>query len=338
MQTQREQALAKSRLYHLLQQLYLDGVTSQSLPVVRALADLTVHLPSTTAADTDNSTALVDQMAATHQELFGFNLFPYESIFLEQEGLLGSALSEEVATAYRAVGYTPSPTAGAPDHIGEEVGILAHLCAAEADAWEDGREEIAQHMMHEQLRFLETHLLRWLTPCMTAIQRHDDPFFAQLSQITTELVADHYAGLSTQVAIEQKNSFATSDIPSSELLRDPQTSLKDIAHFLTTPINSGIFFSRYLVNRMGRNHRLPRGFGSREQMLTNLLRTAAQYDALPDLLTSMKLELQEWQQAYQLVLDGHPAVADFVQQWIDRVQMTQRLLVEIDVALVANES
>ncbi|MCB0064297.1 MAG: molecular chaperone TorD family protein [Caldilineaceae bacterium] len=325
-------ALARGRLYELCRQLYLEGVTVETAAVVKALPDFAAYLFPDQHETVDN---VLERTAATHQELFGFNLFSYESMFLENAGLLNGEGSDAVAAAYRAFGYAPTMRAGAPDHLGEELGALAHLCTAEADAWEDGNRAIAQRMQREERQFLQTHLLRWLYPCVTAIQRHEDPFFAYVATVTAELTAAHYAALVAVVPTETPVARPVWALPAPPtLLQDARTSLKDIAHFLITPVYSGIFLSRASINRLGRTQRLPRGFGSREQMLTNLLRTAAQYELLSALLGDLVQEFHLWQQTYQNVLTANAHLAEFVKPWLTRAGATVELLAEMDKTLM----
>jgi TorA maturation chaperone TorD len=317
-----QEALAHSRLYDLCRQLYLDGLTTKTLAIVQALPDLAEKLPSPVDADA---------VAAAYQELFAFNLFPFESIFLAQEGLLNSDHSAAVRAVYDAMGYQPAQRGGAADHLGAELGLLAHLCAAEADAWADGQAAIARRMQHEQWQFLQGHLLRWLAPCAVAIGRHDNPFFAELATITVALVAEHEDALTT--AWSAPLAWELPEPPA--LLADPKSSLHDIATFLITPAYSGFFLSRYIINQLGRHQRLPRGFGSREQMVTNLLRTAAQYEALPALLATLRAELLRWQMDYQALLAAHPTLTPFVQPWLRRSAETVTLLAAMDASIIA---
>ncbi len=338
-----DRALARSRLYQLCQQLYVDGLTTETLPTVMALPDLAAHVPHSAA---DRRTATADQLAANHQTLFGFQLFPYESIFLGTDGLLGGAISEAVRAAYTAAAHEPTGRAGAPDHLGEQLGLLAHLCTAEAEAWADEQLITAQRLQQTEHHFLRSHLLRWLVPCTTAIQRHADPFYTQLATITVALVANHYTSAATSTATSTATFTATAaDTPTTwtppappALLADSSTSLKDIVNCLTTPLHSGLFLSRHLIEQLGRAHRIPRGFGSRQQMLTNLLRTAAQYERLPALLQSLQDELLVWQQSYRALLAEQPLLAPFVQPWLARLRGTEELLNGIDMALLLQEN
>ncbi|MCB0120784.1 MAG: molecular chaperone TorD family protein, partial [Caldilineaceae bacterium] len=266
-------------------------------------------------------------------ELFGFNLFPYESMFLGDEQLLGTAIGEAVGQQYARLGYVPTQQAGALDHVGEELGVLAYLLAAEADAREDQRVAVVQRLQGEQRQFLEAHLLRWLAPFVIAVQRHVDRFYAEVATITLTLVAERYQTLvgrepaSPAEYIGATNGWQLPAPPT--LVTDPQTSLRDIAGFLTTPAYSGLYLSRYQINHLGRQLRLPRGFGSREQMMSNLLRTAAQYDAVPALVRGLRTEAVTWQEAYAAVDAAQPGLRPFTAPWLQRVQQTSAMLAEM---------
>jgi len=114
------------------------------------------------------------------------------------------------------------------------------------------------------------------------------------------------------------------DDPPADLLDDERTGLKDIARFLMTPAWSGLALSRDDIARLGRSAQLPRGFGDRTQMLTNLLRSAAEYDGLGAVLTRLDQQVDEWRAHYQLVeAEGAwtlDAVAAFWQARLDTTE------------------
>lgn len=328
------EALAQSRLYALCGQLYLEGLTIATITVVQALPDLAQALP--TVLD-------FDEAAAAHQDLFGFQLPIFESLFVTSEGLLGGATSDAVLAVYQRLGYTPTTRVGAADHLGEELLLLAHLCAAEADALTTGESAIAGRLQAAQRDFLEHHLLRWLAPCVVAIQRHTAavyapfypyaPFYTEVAAITHSLVATHYGTLS--IADVEPPPWQLAAPPA--LLDDPKTSLRDIAAFLTTPVYCGMFLSRGLINLLGRQHRLPHGFSSRTQMATTLLRTAAQYDAVPALLLALRTELATWHAHYTDMQRSAPRLARFWAPWLQRTVATMNLLSVMDTTLLSEE-
>jgi len=314
--------LARHHAYRLLSSLFLDGLTAVSLPTVQQIPQLGDTLPN----DIN-----LDATAATHQHLFGFNIFPYESIFLDPSGLLGGLATDAVLNSYSQAGFTPSPDSASPDHIGNELDMMAHLAGAEADAWEDDLPIVAENMQRLQREFLQSHLLRWLFPFVVTVQRQDDPFFAAVAQLTFELVSDHAQELG-QTGLQPKvtQDLSGLDLPiAPALMDDDKTSLRDIAEFIVTPPYSGVYLGRDDVGRLAREIELPRGFGGRDQMLLNLIRTAVQYKTIPTLIDNLRAELGEWSGEYTAVFAQYPHIAPFIAPWQTHCQQTDQLLTDI---------
>lgn len=313
-----ELAWARHHSYLLASRLFLDGLTTDLLPTLSQIAAFAAYLPSIFD---------VDEAAATHYELFGLNIFPYEAVFLESSTggsaiQLGGPATQRVERHLQQANY-PLPSGDvSPDHVGHELGLLAHLSAAEAGAWKAGRDEKARRIQLRQRDFLQAHLLRWLPALIQAINEHGQPFYIALSDLALQLVQDHALALplSETVAPFLQNNPAPS-------LQDEKTGLRRIARYLSTPSHSGIYLSRKAIGATARNLGLPRGFGGREQMLENLFRAAVQYDSLRPLLGTLDDNVLRWQDAYQQVF-----VADlqgYVQPWLARVTATHALLHEM---------
>ncbi|HFQ92410.1 MAG TPA: hypothetical protein ENK32_00240, partial [Anaerolineae bacterium] len=92
-----EIAQARSRSYQLLSRLFLQGVTPEILSMVQAAPELAAALPDPVD---------FDELAAVHYQLFGMNVFPYESIFLDDSGLLGGRVTDGVIRSYGRFGFT----------------------------------------------------------------------------------------------------------------------------------------------------------------------------------------------------------------------------------------
>lgn len=305
-------ALARQRAYQLLSRLYLAGVTADLLPYIRALPPLAATLPPIFAAD---------DAAAQYHQLFRYHLFPYESIFLDTTGLLGGQMTEAVLHSYHAAGLPGETDATSPDHLGHELALLAFLCAAEADAWADELPSQAARMQHQQQAFLATHLLRWLVPCMVAVQQTQEPFFVSLAGLTLSLAADHYAALPSQ---PEGAEWALPEAP--DLLADEKTSLRDLASYLMIPAYSGLYVGRETVARLARELHLPRGFGPGRQMLTNLLRAAGQYEGATPLFAALQSLVDQWLAVYAATAAELPSLAPFVAPWQARAAQTRQLL------------
>ncbi|MGB0386748.1 MAG: TorD/DmsD family molecular chaperone [Ardenticatenaceae bacterium] len=323
-------ALARHHTYMLLSRLYLEGLTEELLPYAQALPSLAATLPDSFEAD---------EAAADYQSLFGFNLFPYESIFLDPSGLLGGTMTERVANDYRQAGFAVRDGESA-DHIGNELAFLGFLSGAEADAWEDNLVGIALRMRHMARDFLQTHLLRWLPPFIIALQRQPHAFYARLADLTLDVVTTHLSAPANDLMEMMLPPFSDNippikpTIPSflpspPTLLTDENTSLKDIASYLISPPISGIYLARDDIVQLGRQQRLPRGFGKRQQILTNLLRVASQYDEWPTLLSSLQEQLEAWRAAYINYHLTHPHLAPFADVWLTRATRTCDVLEEM---------
>jgi len=308
--SQSQMALARSRSYALFGRLFLSGLMPDELPYVRAIPELAGTLPETVNED---------EAAADYQHLFGFNVFPHESIFLDPAGLLGGPVSESVLQSYTRAGYNAGMSSDNADHIGHELNCLAFLCGAEAGAWEDDRPDVARRMVVLQGEFLDQHLLDWLPALVLAIGQQKLPFYSALAALVLDLATSHRADPDQGPA----DDIILPEPP--DPLADEQAGLRDIVAYLLTPAYSGIYLARDDIGRLARQQTLPRGFGGRRLMLQNLLRSAANYDTLELLLQDLSELIKGWETAYgDMATD--PVLKPFVGAWRTRASGTLTML------------
>ncbi|MCP4360354.1 MAG: molecular chaperone TorD family protein [Chloroflexi bacterium] len=319
----KQAALARRRSYKLLSQLLSQGLTKETLPLVQAVSDLAGYLPERFN---------FDEAAAVHYQLFDFNLFPFETIFLDDSGLLGGRITESVAYSYHAFGFQVETAAHNPDHIRQELAALSFLCLAETDALAKGDGGTVVSHRRQQIKFLQHHLLRWLSPFVLAVQAQKDAFYTAVAHLTLALIYDHYQDLLSE--IERVPEAWTLPTP-PDFLADDKTGLKEIAAYFMMPAYSGIFVSRDNVGRLARQLNLPRGFGDRQQMLSNLMHTAVQYDLFPALLNGLETTITDWQKAYHATIVEMPLLEPFTAVWSARTQQTLRLLTHMQTQLKA---
>jgi TorA maturation chaperone TorD len=290
----RDESLARSRLYSLLAMLFLKGLTSETLPLVRQMPVLSDELPP----EID-----LEHAAADHFDLFQMEVPPFASVFLEPEVRLGGDVASAVARMYEVAGFQGEGSEGA-DHVATELTHLSTLCAA--DAWDS------------QGRFLLDHVTWWLPALIFSVRRGGYPFYQTLADVTLELVHDHAASFAGE------SHFRLPEPP--EVLERTSTSLKTIAEYLTTPVFSGLYLSRSEIAALARHSRIPRGFGSRSQTLANLLRSASEYDSLPDVLAALDKLVSEWEAFY---LDDMKTAS---LEWRKRLGRTKEMLKKMEAA------
>ena len=309
----RDILLARQHSYQLLGNLFLNGVGEENRPVLAQLPELAPHLPDPFDAD---------EMAATHQSLFGFNLLPYESVFLTPERVLGGHISDQLARQAGELHFQGGQSAQM-DHMGQQLLLLGYLCGAELNMLDRGEVREAALWGRAQADWLAQHLLAWLAPFCASLLNQGEPFFTAVGELTLSVLADHWRSVYNEMAPQIS-------LPAPpEILADEKAGLKEIGNFLMTPVYTGLLLTRDDLSRLGRQFRLPRGFGSREQMMTNLLRSAAQYDQILQLMTALAALLAESQARYDSWQAEWPNLTPFIAPWDERLANTMQLAHDI---------
>ena len=167
------------------------------------------------------------------------------------------------------------------------------------------------------------HLGRWIGALAVGLKRTPGihPFFTEVAALSAELIAEHRAGLSPKPP-----PWQLPEVP--DPLLDPQTRLADLAQHLCTPSLAGGVLSRGGLSRVGRATSVPKGFGSRALMLTNLLRSAAEFDHLGEVLDSLNADVHGW-------AEGHRTLNNPV--WATRAEQTSELLQRMKQAAESTE-
>lgn len=300
-------AQARAHTASLFSHVAAHGVTAVTLPTLRAIPDLASTLPNPFD---------FDLAASRHYALFGLNIYPHQSLFLGASGLLGGDESECLQESYAAGGYSLNVSLE-PDHLSQQLGYLAHLFTAEAEAWQDQLPMMVERIRTLQTDFLHQHLLRWLLPFTIAIRRSGDPFYTALTDLTLEFVLDSLPNATLAPA------FTLPAVP-----EEPPNGWKPLVHTLLIPAQSGLVLSREAIHQLARAHRWPHGFGDRFQMLVTLIESAASYDSETAVLQALYAHLAEWSAAYR-AYTHHPILGHMATVWAERTAVTQIRLQQI---------
>jgi hypothetical protein len=232
---------------------------------------------------------------------------------------MGGDATTSTIRDYRQIGFDTGSTAGSPDHIGHELAFLSFLNQAEARAHESKHPSQVALMQGHQRSFLDRHILRWLPPLVQAIRDQIHPFYGELARVTLETTVAHRAILGGTPPA----NFNLPEHPA--LLEDEKTGLKEIVAFLLTPAFSGIYLGRDDIGRLARGHSIPRGFGERRQMLASLMRSAANYGDLGQVLSSLQALVTAWENTYQeMATSSKPIVAAAI--WQKRASATAGMI------------
>lgn len=335
-----DQCRARGKTYAFLSQLYLQGPVPETYPYIQAIPELADTLPSLVGDPVSNQSPDQDHLAADFYHIFGLNVLPYESSFLEPENVLEGPVTERVLADYWRAGFRPDLRSRSADHLGLELKFLSDLNKTQVEALEDQRIDFAGNMEAEVAKFIRGHLLQWLPGFTQAIFQQNMPFYSSLAGITLDLVIDHYQDLSRRGVHQHNREFQELQLPDPpDILLEENTGLKDIARYLLTPVYSGVYFSRDIIEGVAKNQSMPRGFGDRVTMLTNLLRNAADYDQLPSVLDDIKHIIDQWSHFYTHLPERNQdpnLLKPYATPWLVRIQKSQNLINHIH-EMVSNQ-
>jgi len=118
-------------------------------------------------------------------------------------------------------------------------------------------------------------------------------------------------------------------------LTDLSTSLRDLVDWLCTPARSGLFISSPVLEHIARQAGVPRGFGSRRRIMTQLLEAAARYDKTALVFSA----LQEVVECHRGRFGAAPwrtgVLRAATEPWCERLAETSVLLQDLSQRLVA---
>lgn len=319
------EAQARPQAYALLGALLMEGLDAERLAMVRAVPALGEGLPEQVD---------LEALAAEHYALFGHELFPFEGVFTSDTGLVGGgAAAGVVRAAHAGLGVTCEEDPSL-DHLGQGLRILGLLAQAELQAQAHGEPGDARTLEHWQRRVLDEALLPWMPPLYVALMGQPRSLWTRALELAIGVLARHRAELPglPQVADAAGGTDAAADVDT--VLDDPRTGLVTVAQVLVTPARCGVYLARRDVEAVARRCELPRGFGSRRDMLERLLRVAAEYRLLPRVTGELLRVIEARDEAYAGI-EREPGLGPYVAAWRRRVQGSRRLLERLREAAAA---
>ncbi|MGB3564436.1 MAG: molecular chaperone TorD family protein [Thermoanaerobaculia bacterium] len=242
-------------------------------------------------------------------ELFLFQLYPYASIYLGSEGMMGGEARDRIAGFWRALALDPPAE---PDHLAVMLALYARLAELEDEA-EDGRQREAWRQARRA--FLWEHLLCWLPPYLAKLTEIGPPFYRRWAeQLTTALGEEtEREGLPEQLPLHLREAPGPAH-PDEE-------GGRAFLQSLLSPVRSGLIFVRADFHRAARELGLGVRLGERRFVLETLMSQDA--GATLDWLRG---ECDLW-------IDRHrhdkPSTGMITTYWTTRAKNTRQLLEEI---------
>jgi TorA maturation chaperone TorD len=310
----------KQVAFHLLGHFWLDEVHPGDLSMLANLPELGRTIPETTDA-------VLKDLAVEFQRLLGFNLPPYESVFIDPSAMLDAPATARVQAFYRQAGWAPPRglRSGAADHLGLEM-------LAEADLWGSPFAD----------RLLTAHLALWGPIfCLTLQRLKPHPFYSRLAELTLELCLSNLNMVNSPDGWDPfpvlppppvyRGTFdlepEADEIQGTDLIKRPQgEGLQATLVRLLTPCTAGLYITRQDLANLGMALELPGFVGERRMLLKNLLTLASQYEVLPALFQHLDQLIQQCQMEYAGLADQYPRWGIYARGWCSRLDKTRTYL------------
>lgn len=128
-------------------------------------------------------------------DVFLFGAYPYASVYVGAEGMLGGEARDRVAGFWRALGQAPPSE---PDHLAALLGLYAAIVEDEDRALEAGDIPAATLRRETRRALLWEHLLSWLTPYLAKVGQLAAPYYSGWARVLGEVLADEARAVGPQ--------------------------------------------------------------------------------------------------------------------------------------------
>lgn len=199
--------------------------------------------------------------ASEYTEVFVFQLYPYASVYLGAEGMLGGEARDRVAGFWRALQQTPPAE---PDHLSVMLALYAELRELEAEATDDARRASWQRARRA---YLWEHLLSWLPAYLSKLTEIAPPFYRRWGELLLDALLEE-----ARATFEPQPQLSLHLRRETAGLVDPREGATgEFLQTLLSPARSGMILVRSDLARAARQLELGLRIGERKYVLESLL-------------------------------------------------------------------
>jgi TorA maturation chaperone TorD len=248
--------------------------------------------------------------ASEYTELFVFQLYPYASVYLGAEGMLGGEARDRVAGFWRALGQTPPSEA---DHLSVMLPLYARLSELEEREADARRRESWKHAREA---FLWEHLLSWLPVYLKKLREVASPFYQRWAELLT-------SALMEEATTSTKESALPLALRDSRRLADPRSDeAEEFWQTLLSPARSGMILVRADLARAARELGLGMRVGERKFILKSLFGQDAKAA-----LGWLREEANAWAEHHR---SQRATLGEIAAAWEERARSSASLLAELE--------
>ncbi|HEY0005245.1 MAG TPA: molecular chaperone TorD family protein [Pyrinomonadaceae bacterium] len=234
------------------------------MELFRALAVLAE--PPTPAVERVARTLELGPLPETSEytQLFLFQLYPYASVYLGPEGMLGGEARDRIAGFWRALELVPPAE---PDHLALMLALYARLCELEEQAGDDGARGL---WSNARRAFLWEHLLSWLPFYLDKLKAIAPPFYQRWGELLAAALFEE------ALRVERPELLPLHLREAARVLDPRETTAEAFIQSLLSPVRSGVILVRDDLKLAARKMGLALRLGERKFILTSLFGQDAQ--------------------------------------------------------------
>ena len=249
--------------------------------------------------------------ASEYTDVFVFQLYPYASVYLGAEGMLGGEARDRVAGFWRALGQTPPAEV---DHLSVMLALYARLAELE----EEERDTVRRESWRQARKaFLWEHLASWLPVYLAKIALVAPPFYRRWGELLAQALGEETRRLGEQPTrpLHLRETYGLADP------RAASASTEEFLQSLLAPARTGIILVREDLSRAARRLNLGSRIGERRFVLRALFGQDARA-----LLAWLADECEEWTARHRRHRRLFGAVGE---AWEEKSERAARLLREL---------
>ncbi|WP_029521618.1 molecular chaperone TorD family protein [Persephonella sp. IF05-L8] len=195
-----QETQARINMYGLLSRLFIEEIDEETLKKIKETPELLELFPKTKEWDKFNEkdikSLIEEDLNVDFTTVFLLNVYPYESVFMNDEGHIDASITNPTLVFYREHGYSidlNETRALSPDHIAVEMEFMMTVAKEELDALQKGNKEEADKLREIQKKFLEEHLANWGTIYLLAAKdMAETPFYQDVCELALEFILSDY--------------------------------------------------------------------------------------------------------------------------------------------------
>ncbi|HEX8128325.1 MAG TPA: molecular chaperone TorD family protein [Pyrinomonadaceae bacterium] len=248
--------------------------------------------------------------ASEYTDIFVFQLYPYASVYLGAEGMLGGEARDRVAGFWRALSQTPPAE---PDHLSVMLALYAQLSELETNEAEGARRE---SWRRARAAYLWEHLLSWLPAYLSKLAEIATPFYRRWGELLRDALCEEARATGAheaQLSLHLREAAGLVDPREGETAEFLQT--------LLSPARSGMILVRSDLSRAARTLKLGLRAGERRYVLESLFAQDAR-----GVLAWLASEASVWGERHRVERDS---LGEAARAWEAKADASAQLLEEL---------